>query len=221
MTKEKFLRAIVGDPPQVVEHQENVELEAQLVAVKAELKAQKEEVAGMVAELEQRGRLLAERTAGIQGPLVRERADRSFPGYEVISLQKTQLSELPTQIAVLEDSITTLQAEQVPSSTDPTLSLPLGPTLELVAAKQAELDELNRQLKTLQQALPRKTRELERAEGELRPLEVQSAAALAAARQARQRKEDGDRGIGDALELKGRWYRGVEAGLRDALDIRA
>ena len=62
VTKEKFLRAIIGDPPQVVEHQENVKLEQQLVAVKADLKAQKEEVAGMVEELERKGRELAQRT---------------------------------------------------------------------------------------------------------------------------------------------------------------
>ena len=61
VTKEKFLRAIVGDPPQVVEHGENVELETQLVGVKADLKRQKTEVAAMAAQLEQQGRALAER----------------------------------------------------------------------------------------------------------------------------------------------------------------
>ena len=61
MTKEKFLRAIVGDPPQVVEQQENVELEQQLVAVKAELQARKAHVADMIRELERRGRELAQR----------------------------------------------------------------------------------------------------------------------------------------------------------------
>ena len=64
VTKEKFLRAIVGDPPLIVEQQENVELEAQLAVVKAELKAQKVEVAGMVEELEARGRELSRRMFG-------------------------------------------------------------------------------------------------------------------------------------------------------------
>ncbi len=62
VTKEKFLRAIVGDPPLVVEHTENIELEAQLADVKTVLKAQKENVAEMVRELESRGRDLARRT---------------------------------------------------------------------------------------------------------------------------------------------------------------
>lgn len=49
----------MGDPPQIIEHQENVELEAQLVVVKADLKVQKEEVAGIVEALEACGRELS------------------------------------------------------------------------------------------------------------------------------------------------------------------
>lgn len=62
VTKEKFLRAIVGDPPLIVEHTENIELESQLADVKAVLKAQKLRVAEMVQELEARGRDLSRRT---------------------------------------------------------------------------------------------------------------------------------------------------------------
>lgn len=49
------------DPPQFVEPRENVELEAQLKEVKASLKAQKVEVAEMLAELERGGRDLSKR----------------------------------------------------------------------------------------------------------------------------------------------------------------
>lgn len=59
VTKEKFLRAIVGDPPLVVGHNENVELEGQLAEVKAELKARKEEARLMIEEMEKMGRDLA------------------------------------------------------------------------------------------------------------------------------------------------------------------
>lgn len=54
-------------------------------------------------------------------------------------------------------------------------------------------------------------------ERELRPLEMQKAGAVAAAKEARRRKEEGERGVGDELELKGRWYRGVETGLTELL----
>jgi hypothetical protein len=61
VTKEKFLRAIVGDPPLFVEQQENIELEAQLAEAKAALKRQKTEVAELVAALEERARDLSRR----------------------------------------------------------------------------------------------------------------------------------------------------------------
>lgn len=61
VTKEKFLRAIVGDPPVVVGHHENVELEAQLAEVKRTLKSRKEEARVMIEEMEKMGRNLAAR----------------------------------------------------------------------------------------------------------------------------------------------------------------
>ena len=59
VTKEKFLRAIVSDPPLLVEPHENSELEAQLKEVKAHLKTEKEGVAELTKELEIQGRELA------------------------------------------------------------------------------------------------------------------------------------------------------------------
>ncbi|KAL8810068.1 MAG: hypothetical protein Q9223_007828, partial [Gallowayella weberi] len=58
VTKEKFLRAIVGDPPLIVDNAENVELEKQLGEIKVVLKMQKEGVQRLVEELEARGREL-------------------------------------------------------------------------------------------------------------------------------------------------------------------
>ncbi|MCJ1393473.1 hypothetical protein MMC18_006348 [Xylographa bjoerkii] len=202
VTKEKFLRAIVGDPPQIIEQQENVELEAQLVAVKADLKVQKVDVAAMVEELEARGRELSRR-------------------YENISLQTAQLSALPAQISSLQETLIDLRARQAKPSTSPSLSLPLPATLELLSTRQAELDDVNKQLRSLQQSLPRKTRELELLEKELKPLEAQKVATVAVAKEARRRKEEGERGLGDELELKGRWYRSVGTGLREMLGVEA
>lgn len=51
----------MGDPPLVVGHNENVELETQLAEVKAELKSRKEDVRVMVEEMEKMGRELATR----------------------------------------------------------------------------------------------------------------------------------------------------------------
>lgn len=51
----------MGDPPLVVGHNENVELETQLAEVKAELKSRKEDVRIMGEEMEKMGRELATR----------------------------------------------------------------------------------------------------------------------------------------------------------------
>lgn len=52
----------MGDPPLVVGHNDNVELEAQLAQVKEELRERKEEVRVMVEEMGKMGRDLARRT---------------------------------------------------------------------------------------------------------------------------------------------------------------
>lgn len=199
VTKEKFIRAIVGDPPLVVEHQENVELEETLAMSKAALKAQKSEVADLVADLELRGRELCQK-------------------YEKIHLQTIQLQELPEKIEGLQARIEELKSAQHPGS-NPTLNLPLEKTLELVEEREKERIELDRQLEQLQLMVPRKTRELERLNAELQPLEVKRLGSTASAREAKRRKEEALGGVGDDLEERGRWWRGVESGLKGMLGV--
>ncbi|EOD44039.1 hypothetical protein GTA08_BOTSDO02074 [Neofusicoccum parvum] len=200
VTKEKYLTAITVDPPQFVEPRENVELEAQLVEVKASLKAQKVEVAEMLAELERRGRELSKR-------------------YESIQLRTAQLETLPAEITNLESTIAELRETQAPHPTNPSLSLPLPETLSVLAAKEAELAALDKQLSSLQSTLPRKTRELERLEAELKPLEMQKSGTVAAAKEAQRRREAGEAGMGDDLEERGRWMTAVEQGLKGMLEV--
>lgn len=199
VTKEKFIRAIVGDPPLVVEHQENVDLEATLAESKAALKAQKTEVAELVEELETRGRELCRKYGNIQ-------------------IQTRQLQELPATIEGLQASIEELRAEQAPGSS-PHLSLPLEKTLGLVEEKERERAELDRQLEQLQVLVPRKKRELERLNAELQPLEVKRLGSISAAKEARRRKEEVAGGAGDDLEERGKWWRGVESGLKGMLGV--
>ena len=203
MTKEKFLRAIVGDPPLIVEHAENIELESQLVEIKAVLKAQKERVGEMVKELDARGRDLSRR-------------------YETISLQTTLLSSLPPQIEDLNQTMDKLRKQNQSANTNetnPVLALPLPATLELLDERQASLDEVNAQIKALRQALPRQTRALENEERELQKLELERERAVGLAREAVERKQEGSGA--DELERKGRWLRGVESGLREMLEVGA
>ncbi|KAL2050099.1 hypothetical protein ABVK25_009602 [Lepraria finkii] len=168
VTKEKFLRAIVGDPPLIVEHTENLELESQLAEIKAVLKAQKEYVREMVKELDVRGRDLSRR-------------------YETITLQITLLSSLPPQIEDLDHTLMGLRknnqsAGNETNETNPEMALPLPATLHLVEEREARLEEVSRELKSLQQAVPRQTRALESEERDLRKLEGERGRAMQAAR---------------------------------------
>ncbi|KAL4873617.1 hypothetical protein BDV12DRAFT_160365 [Aspergillus spectabilis] len=198
VTKEKFLRAIVGDPPLVVGHNENVELETQLAVVKAELKARKEEVRSMIEEMEKLARDLATR-------------------YKNVQLQMTQLATLPESIDTLESTITALCAKQITNSdtsSSQTLSLPA--TLSLLAEREAELAALNRQLATAQSTLPRKYREAEAMERELSILERRKAEALMQAREAQRKKLEGE---SDGLEEAGKWYRSAEEALKKLVGV--
>ncbi|KAL4805547.1 hypothetical protein BDV18DRAFT_21372 [Aspergillus unguis] len=193
VTKEKFLRAIVGDPPLVVGHNENVELETQLAEVKAELKARKEEVRVMVEEMEKMARDLATR-------------------YKHVQLQMTQLATLPESIESLESTIAALRAKQIADSDkSSSQNLPLPATLSLLAEREAELAALNRQIAAAQNTLPRKTREAETMERELGVLERQKSEAINQAREAQRKKQEGE---SDGLEEAGRWYRSAEEALK-------
>ncbi|GMG04071.1 unnamed protein product [Aspergillus oryzae] len=214
VTKEKFLRAIVGDPPLVVGHNENVELETQLAEVKAELKASKEEVRMMIEEMEKTGRDLANQHRG----KARYTDDYvTTTGYNNVELQMTQLSTLPESIENLESTIAELRAKQASDSVaSSSQNLPLPATLSLVAEREAELAALNRQLAAVQNALPRKTREAEAMERELGVLERRKSEAITQAKEAERKKQEGE---SDGLEETGRWYRSAEEALKHLVGV--
>ena len=147
-------------------------------------------------------------------------ADVTMVGYETITLQTTLLSTLPSQIAELNTALSHLRStthQLLPSH--PSHNLPLPATQALLSERQAELVSLKTQFKTLQQALPKKTRELDKAESEVKTLERERERVVGQAREAMRRREEGDGG--DELEMKGRWLRGVESGLKGMLGVEA
>ena len=172
--------------------------------IKAVLKEQKQNVADMVVELENRGRELARR-------------------WETVQLQTTLLGSLPAEIDGLRETLEQLreqnQSGEEGRSDDPNLNMPLEPTQTLLEERKAELIEVNKQLKSLQSALPRQTRILEKEQRELKVLEQERDRAVMEARDAVSRRQDG--GVADDLELKGRWLRSVDVGLRGLLGVEA
>ncbi|KAI1169587.1 hypothetical protein F4777DRAFT_203049 [Nemania sp. FL0916] len=201
VTKEKFIRAIVGDPPLIVSAQENVELERRNVDAKATLKTLKNEVADMVAELEGKAKSLSER-------------------YERVKVETVKLEELPGKLSELENVVRELKAGREESlHPNPELNMPLAKTVDLLEARKRERDDLDRQLAQLQSQVPRKQKELERLHAELQPLETKRQNSTAAAKEARRRKEAALGGVEDDLEERGRWYRSAETGLKEMLEI--
>lgn len=199
VTKEKFIRAIVGEPPLIVSPQENLELEKQNVAAKGQLKQLKLQVADMVEELERRGRDIARR-------------------YEGVRTETVTLRALPEKITGLEARIAELRQQLQPGE-NPNLNLPLTKTLELVAEKKLLRHELDRQLEQLRSQVPRKKKEMERLQTELQPLEQKRQNSVAAAKEAKRRKEQALGGVEDDLEERGRWLRASEVALKHMLEI--
>ncbi|KAH7019133.1 hypothetical protein EDB80DRAFT_189924 [Ilyonectria destructans] len=202
VTKEKFIRAIVGDPPLIVTMQENLDLEKENAAAKSELKALKVEVADMVLELERKGKELSER-------------------YERVQLETTKLQDLPSEIDKLDARIAQLKESQsMPVGSNPNLNLPLAKTLDLITKRKLEQQELARELESLQAKAPRKRKEADRLQAELQPLETKRQNSTTAAKEARRRKEAALGGAADDLEERARWWRASEGVLTQVLDIK-
>ena len=205
VTKEKYLRSIVGDPPLLVSHAENVALEEKLSTAKAELKAKKEDVGRLVEEMEGMARSLASRWEGVQA-------------------QMALLEELPPKVQGLEETVAELKRELAeregaePPSDDPRMNAGLEETLGMIEEQRERARELDRQIAALQRALPAKMRECEVVDGELDALERRKNDITAAATEARRIREEGGR---DELEEKGRWYRSAEVVLRGVIGVDA
>ncbi|KAF5566417.1 hypothetical protein FNAPI_1171 [Fusarium napiforme] len=202
VTKEKFIRAIVGDPPMIVTMEENLELEKENAVAKKQLKELKTEVADMVADLERRGIELSQK-------------------YESVQLETAKLREMPAKIEDLEMRIEQLRTElETPDGSAPSMNLPLAKTQDLVNQRKLEQQELARELESLQAKVPRKRKEAERLRIELQPLENKRQNSATAAREARRRKEAALGGAADDLEERARWWRASEGVLTQVLDIK-
>lgn len=143
-----------------------------------------------------------------------------------MQLQTSQLSTLPTQIAHLEDTIAQLRSRSAAADSDddnaedqtrPTLTpavraLALPELQALLAEREAEASSVGRHLSSTQAAAQRRGREAEAMERELAGLERRRAETTAAMEQTLRRKRDGE---SDGLEQMGKWYRGVDKGLKD------
>lgn len=221
VTKERFLRAIVADPPEFVDTSDNAALEVKIGEDKAVLKQKKEEVKEICGELEEQGRLLARREENFDTSKRVAIADFMIgPGYEQLELRQALLDNLPEQIKDLEQTISTLQAQEseqkYPRSDDPDCNLSLDASKVLLQQREQELTSIDLEIQRLEAALPAKRAEVQRLRDELVPVQLRKIKAVEEANEAQSRRGQGE---GDELEERGRWLKGVEATLKAALEV--
>lgn len=87
----------------------------------------------------------------------------------------------------------------------------------MLAEREAELAELDRQLADLQSAVLRRKRDVSKLETELAPLEARKRSVIEEARDAQRKRGKG--GLGVELEERGKWLKNVDAGLRLMLEV--
>lgn len=137
-------------------------------------------------------------------------------GYENIQLQAARLENLPAEIANLEATIEQLRQSAAPKSDNPALTLPLQPTLDLLSEQEDELASIQAQIESLRAAAPGKQAQIDQLRDEVAMANTRKIRAVEEAKEARRRREHG--GMGDELEERGRWLRGVETGLKTMLE---
>ena len=207
VTKEKFLRYLVSSPPPPVEHVSpaaNAELEFQLAEIKDTLKQQKQAVNERLAAIEAHARELAGR-------------------HQQIEAQAQELRELPTVIDRLKKDIEEMRSEQgiggEAGDGQAELGMSLEATVSLVEEKETQLDRVTERLEQVDEQKARKVKELRRLEEEVASAEGERDRAVKGAEDARKRRKAGKGGIGDEVEARGRWLRGVENTMRGLLEV--
>ncbi|KIV89205.1 hypothetical protein PV10_08793 [Exophiala mesophila] len=205
VTKEKYLRSIVGDPPLVVTHDENLALETRLAAMKTQVKAHKDQVDALVQEMETTARDLATK-------------------YQKVTNGMTVLERLPNEIAHLQRDVDALVAEVSEkqrlagrnASADPRMNMSLEATETALEEQTRRNKEIDDEIEALQRQLPAQVRQVDKMDRELADLEKRRNEATRIARDLQRRRIEGGR---DDLEDMGRWYKSSETVLRGLLGV--
>ncbi|OAL36761.1 hypothetical protein AYO20_03816 [Fonsecaea nubica] len=206
VTKEKYLRSIVGDPPLVVSHEDNLLLEERLAVMKRELKAKKDEVDALVEEMEGRARDVARAYEGVR------------EGMDVLERVPAEIETLRAEVERLQADIAVRRGRDGadPGSGDPRMHLSLAATEQALTEQRERNAEIDREIAELQRLMPAKVREVEKMDRELVDLEKRRNESTKLAIEGRRRREQGGR---DEVEELGRWYRANEAVMKGLLGV--
>lgn len=207
VTKEKYLRGIVGQPPIQVSAEENVALEERLACMKVELQGKKRGIEELVSQMD------------MQAGGIGERYDVVDQGMRELEVLIEEVEGLEEEVARIREDVETREGERrVVRSEDERMNLGIEETDALVEDGRRRELELERQIRILEEELERKSRECEDVEKELEGLEGRRNEVSKAVRDARKLKEEGGR---DRLEEQGRWYASSEAVMRGLLGVES
>ena len=192
VTKERYLKSIVGDPPTLHTAEENAVLQEKVAMMKAELKAKKMEVEEMVEEIRVDARDLARRWEDVNN------------GKTVLEVVPGQVQELEAEVGDLREKVERRQAELGRSvGEEPRYTMSLDATDAALEERRRENEVMEREIERLKEAIEVKDRECERTERELEECERKRNEVTRVARDLKKMKEEGGR---DMVGERGRWY---------------
>ena len=180
-----------------------MELETDVLEMKRRLKEKKVEGDEMVEALRAEAEVLVQRWEGVRDSVERVGVleDGVGEGQERVEGLRREVDEMESEGMELDEGF-----EQQGSS----MKMGLQDTLALIEKRQQEMREMEQRIQGSQREIPGKIRECEIVERDLEALEKRKNAAAAEAREARRRKEQGEKGGRDEVEERGRWYRSQE-----------
>ena len=207
VTKEKYLRSIVGDPPVLVTPAENAELEQKLVGMKSELKAKKEECDELVREMEEVAREVAVKYETVNGGM--GELERLPPAIERL---QQELEEVKAELAEKREAL----GGHNSSDPDPRMQMGLEATQAALEERREQNQRLDEEIEELKSRMPLKMRECERAERELEEMERRRNEVTRQARDVKRIREEGGR---DLVGERGKRYKAQETVMRGLLEV--
>lgn len=195
VTKERFLRSVASDPPELVSASDLALLEAKLVEDKAALKGKKGEVAALLQSL--RGR-----SEGVAGRV------------NLLEKREGRMGEVRGEFEALEARRGELMGLRRGQSEDSRLNMGLEQTRGCLEERVEEAEVLSSRVEEVQREVERRRTDVERLRREMEGMEERKREAVREAMDMRRRRGSGvDEGM-DEVEAKGRWARANEGVLR-------
>ena len=205
VTKERYLKSIVGDPPTLHTAEENAILQEKAAAMKQELKAKKAEVDEMVEEIRVYARELARMCKDVEN------------GSRVLEVVPAEVQGLEAEVGDLREKVERRKTELGRDvGEEPRYMMSLDATNAALEERRKENESMDREIERLKEAIEVKDRECERTERELEEYERKRSEVTRVARDLKKMREEGGR---DMVGERGRWYGAQGTVMKGLLEV--